>query len=249
MDLNNPDVRQDLIRSRLAQTGRLVAAELAAEFDISLDTVRRDLIRLEEDGAARRVRGGAVPAAVPAAPLAERVGSAAADRIAEAALPLIAGASTLALDGGTTVLALARRLPPHPGRLVVTPSPHVAVACQSRGVEVMLLGGHLSLRGGIAVGEPCEAALQALAVEVTVLGACGLDPDFGLSSDDLLESRVKQALCFSAQRTLVLADATKLGRRARHRTLPLRALAGLVTDATAEAAAPLSSSGLDITHA
>lgn len=61
MELNNPDVRLGILRERIAIGASLVAQDLATEFGVSLDTIRRDLIALELAGTAKRVRGGAVP--------------------------------------------------------------------------------------------------------------------------------------------------------------------------------------------
>jgi DeoR/GlpR family transcriptional regulator of sugar metabolism len=135
MDLNNPDVRQGLLRQRLAAGQMLLANRVADEFDVSVDTLRRDLIALERTSAARRIRGGAVRAAVPAEPMHRRLrgAKAALAAIARVACGLVAGAKTLMLDGGTPVLALARTLRPVTDRVAVTPSPWIAVACQTTG--------------------------------------------------------------------------------------------------------------------
>lgn len=250
MDLNNPDIRQDLLRQRLAGGEQLVVARIADEFDISVDTVRRDLIALEAAGAARRVRGGAVRAAIPAAPMDHRVqqvpGSHAS--LARAALDLVGDARTLVLDGGTTVLALARILPPAPDRLIVTPSPWVAIACMANGHQVVMIGGRLSPSGGINVGQETESGLADLAADIAILGACGLDADFGLSSDDLAEAGVKRAMAAAARETIVLADRSKLGLRARHRTLDPAAIDHLVTDGGADQTAALSEAGVRLHH-
>lgn len=250
MDLNNPDIRQSLLRERLTDGRQLVAADLATEFGISIDTVRRDLIALADAGAAVRVRGGAVPVRTPARPLherrADRLGP--SDSLITAALRAVAGARTLVLDGGLTVLALARALSPVPGLLVITPSPWVATAVAERGIPCHLLGGQLSPQGGIAVGATVEADLTGVAAEIAVLGACGLEAGFGLSSDDLLESAIKRSMAQAAARVMVLTDASKLGQRARHRTLTPEEIDMIVTDAAPELTAAFSAQGTEVIH-
>ena len=122
----------------------------------------------------------------------------------DAALEEVSDAPTVIVDGGATMLALAGRLPVQPGRLVVTPSPWVAVACVERGIEVMLLGGMVRARGGVASDGQTLGEIGQVAADVAVLGACGIDAGFGLSTDDLAEARLKQAMCAAAARTVVV---------------------------------------------
>ncbi|MCA8878472.1 MAG: DeoR/GlpR transcriptional regulator [Rhodobacteraceae bacterium] len=249
MDLNNPDIRQSLLRERLCAGTALVAAELADEFGISIDTVRRDLIALEAEGAIRRVRGGALPVRTPAAPLAERrAATPVPPSLVTATLQELGGARTLLLDGGTTVMAIARAMTPAAGLLVITPSPWIAVAAAERGIEVVTLGGQISARGGIAIGTDVTAALAGTAAEIALLGACGLDAEFGLSSDDVLESAVKRAMAQAARKVLVVTGAAKIGLRARHRTLAPDEIDGIVTDAPPVAAAALRDKGIEVRH-
>ena len=251
MDLNNPDVRQDVLRDRLASGGVLVAAEIASEFGVSVDTVRRDLIALESAGQARRVRGGAVPIARPADPMQVKLAGDARPpgALINVAVRAIADAKTILLDGGMTVLAIARALRPAAGLLVVTPSPWVAISCLERGIEVMMLGGRMSPQGGMNVGLDCERQLSALAADVAVLGACGLDAEFGLSSDDLLESAVKAQMARSARQTIVVTGRSKIGVRARHRTLAPAEIDLVVTDAEPALMQPFGAHEVAVTHA
>ena len=245
MDLNSPDTRQDVLLERLLRGDQLVASAVAEEFGISLDTVRRDILALEASGQARRVRGGAVPVRPPSAPMAQRLrdGPGPSDALIDAALEEVSDAPTVIVDGGATMLALAGRLPVQPGRLVVTPSPWVAVACVERGIEVMLLGGMVRARGGVACDGQTLGEIGQVAADVAVLGACGIDAGFGLSTDDLAEARLKQAMCAAAARTVVVTDGTKLGHRARHRTLALGDLDRVVTDGDAAQVARLAQAG------
>ncbi|WP_328716234.1 DeoR/GlpR family DNA-binding transcription regulator [Halomonas elongata] len=246
--LNVPETRQQQLMARLANGEQLVAQDLAVEFGVSLDTIRRDIIALERQGKAQRVRGGAVSTAPAAAPLQHRitVHQRALDAIAERASKSIDDADTLLLDGGTTVLSLAERLQPKPGLLVMTPSPWVAVACQKNGVDVFMLGGQLSVRGGVNVGDSALLAAASLYADVAVLGACGLDAEFGLSVDDFQEAHLKHAMSRAAKRTLVLASREKVGRRARHRAIALEDIDCLITDGEEEGV--FGSSALEVLH-
>lgn len=249
--LNVPETRQQQLLARLAGGGQLVAQDLAAEFGVSLDTIRRDIIALEQQGRAQRVRGGAVSTAPASAPLQYRVPAQAQaiEAIVARASSSIDDADTLLLDGGATVLALAERLRPRSGLLVMTPSPWVAVACQKNGVEVFMLGGQLSVRGGVNVGDTALLATASLYADIAVLGVCGLDAEFGLSVDDQQEAYLKHAMSRAAKRTLALASREKIGRRARHRAVALEEIDCLITDAAPAEVAAFGSSAMEILHA
>lgn len=250
MDLNIPDTRQKILERRLASGVQIVAADVAREFEISIDTVRRDLSTLETDGKAQRVRGGAIPISKPEPSMREKLaaGKRPPPAIITAAVDFLADYKTIILDGGSTVLALAEALRPSAGLLIITPSPWVAVACLQNNVETLMLGGRLNASGGIAVGGDCEQQLAEVAAEVAVLGACGIDPAFGLSSDDLHDSRIKRELARAANQTLVLADATKVGVRARHRTLGPTEITSIITDAATGDCMAYQKHGIAITH-
>lgn len=251
MTLNIPETRQDLLIARLRTGTTIVAAEAAAEFGVSIDTIRRDIIALEHAGRARRVRGGAVPVMPPAPPLQDRLAASnsAIPAIADRARAHLADVTTLVLDGGSTVLALAERLTPVPGRLVITPSPWVAVACQQNGVEVFMIGGVLSPSGGINTGEDALLRLAGTRADVAVLGACGLDPDFGLSADEPAEARLKQAMADMAGQCVILADQGKMGLNSRFRALPPERIDLVITDRAGPQDAGFTRSGVEVAYA
>lgn len=244
-DTDLPETRQALLADRLAHGVTLRLSEIAAEFGVSTDTARRDLATLEAAGQARRVRGGALPAA-PASPLRDREPSDLPPGLLDRLVRHLAQAHTLIVDGGTSTLALARRLDPAPGRVVITPAPRIAAVTHSRGIATITIGGPLSERGGIATGAAAQAALADTFADVTVLGACGLDANRGLSSDDHDEAAIKRAMAAAAARTCVLTGAAKLGRRARHATLRSEAIHLLATDAPPDATAPFAARGTEI---
>ncbi|WP_458792959.1 DeoR family transcriptional regulator [Yoonia sp. MH D7] len=153
-DLNTPDTRETTLRTRIREGVPLVAADLAAELDTSIHTIRRDLIALERKGLVRRVRGGAMPLTGSTPSYAARVGGAdkALVPLAARAVRTIPETGTVFLDGGTTLLAVAGHLPENFRGLVVTPAPAVAMAAMARGARVQLIGGVLCPEGAMATG-------------------------------------------------------------------------------------------------
>ena len=252
-ELNNPDVRQNQLLMRLHSGKQLVAAALAEEFNVSADTIRRDLMTLENSGVAKRVRGGAVPVSPPAKPFAVRQQQIepVVEQLADFAASLIGKHPTVFLDGGTALHAVASRLDTSYQGLIITPAPAIALAAQDRGVAVYLIGGTLSASGGIATGSAAESAAKQCSADLCVLGACGLHPSFGLGADDLGEAGIKRAMALASNAVIIVTDSAKLTRRARHRVLEIDEIDQVVTDshANAESIAAIREASVLVHHA
>ncbi len=249
--LNNPSVRQTLLRSRLESGEPLVAVDLADEFGISLDTIRRDLLALEDGGLAQRVRGGAIPVRSATRPYIERRAEPeiAHDLLAKATLPLIGKGATIILGGGTTLVRLAEHLEPLENLFVITPAPAIASITLEKNIQTYLVGGRLSKWGACAVGGEAEAALENLAADLAFPGICGLDQDFGFSMDHSDEASMTRAMIKAANETILVCAKEKIGQRARHRILPKEDITTIVTDADAPTMLPFGDAGAEIIHA
>ncbi|PLW77778.1 DeoR/GlpR family DNA-binding transcription regulator [Cohaesibacter celericrescens] len=248
--LNNPLVRQDLLSQRLQEGKQLIASDLAREFDISLDTIRRDLLALEDQGLVQRVRGGAVAVRKPAATFTERLSEPPNDcsKIVPAAIPLIKEGMTIILDGGTTLAHLAELLPALPNLLVITPSPVIASILLQKNIATHLIGGRISPWGGVAVGGDAVHALGKLAADLAFIGICGLHAQFGLASDYADEADLMRAMATSADDTVLVCSKEKIGQRARHQVLSPEQLSIIITDADVATMQPFKEAGAEILH-
>lgn len=250
LDLNNPQTRQNVLCDRLDRGAPLIAATLAEELGISVDTIRRDLIALEQRGLVRRVRGGAIPVTRSSPPYAARAAAPEPEieSLANKAAMLVPPEATVFLDAGTTLNAVAAHLPAHFTGLIVTPAPSVALAALNRGARVHLIGGDLCPEGAMATGGAAERAVGAFAADVCLLGACGLWPSFGLSAEDRAEAGIKRAMALASTRAVVVTSSAKLERRGRHRVLELNEIDALVTDADPEKLEAFRDAGVEVLH-
>jgi DeoR/GlpR family transcriptional regulator of sugar metabolism len=228
--------RRDAILERLADDGKVVAAELSSSLGCSSDTVRRDLRELAEAGLLRRVHGGALPAAVGARPYSARREQApdAKLAIARATGRLFRPGQVILLDSGTTTLEVARHLPRELEATVITNSPPIAVAlAEHPRVEVTVLGGMLDKDARALVGAATIEALRSIRADVLVLGVCSLHPEVGITVNLLEESYVKRAMIANAAEVVAVSSAEKLGSAGPYVVGPLEELTYLVTETSA----------------
>jgi DeoR family transcriptional regulator, fructose operon transcriptional repressor len=249
--------RQQAIAELVLSRGRLSVLDLAATYGVTTETVRRDLSVLERAGVLRRVHGGAVPVATITA-LERAIGerdraqTAEKDRIAAAAaehLPPAGG--SVVIDAGTTTARVCGQV----ARRDLTVMTHsVTVAARLAGmpqIELHLLPGQVRPATQAAVGEATVAALGQLRVDVAFLGTNGISLGHGLSTPDHGEAACKRAIVAAGQRTVVLADATKLGMESTVRFAELADVDVLVTDrgAPVRLCAALRERGVEVVRA
>jgi DeoR family transcriptional regulator, fructose operon transcriptional repressor len=208
--------RQQAIARLVTQRGRVSVNQLAREYAVTTETVRRDLSTLERMGLVRRVHGGVVPPAslsLIEAGLRERdqVNTESKERIARAALDLLPpSGGAILLDAGSTTNRLASMLPPETELTVFTHAvPIAACLAGQRQIDLRLLPGRVRPTTQAAVGAETVAALSELRVDVAFVGTNGVTIDRGLTTPDPDEASVKRALIAGGRRVVALADASK----------------------------------------
>lgn len=242
--------RRQAILSTLERDGKVVASELVGTLGVSEDTVRRDLRELAAGGLVQRVHGGALPPAPVVGPFTQRlrVAPEAKADLAEATLPLLEGANVIVLDGGTTSLELARRLPSERDCTVLTNSPPVAVALAAHPrAEVVFIGGRLLKESQVTVGSATVDELRQVHADACVLGICSIHPELGVTTLHHDEAYVKRAMVAASGEVIALATEDKLGTASPWLVAPLADVTHLVTDAAD--AAEYADAGLSVVHA
>jgi DeoR family fructose operon transcriptional repressor len=221
----------------VAERGRLSVAAIADRFDVTTETVRRDLSVLERMGLVRRVHGGAVPAsslAVIESGLGERdlANTAQKEQVAKAALDQLPPAGgTVLLDAGSTTGRFASMLPRDHRLTVVTHAVPIAARLAALPqVDLYLLPGRVRTTTQAAVGGDTVAALRNLRVDAVFLGTNGITVEHGLSTPDHDEAAAKRAMVGAARRVICLTDASKVGTEAAIRFAALEEVDVLVTD-------------------
>ena len=226
--------RRQEIAALVRGQGRGDVVEMAERFEVTPETVRRDLTDLERRGVLRRVHGGAIPIerfrAEPA--IAEKAASMAEEkrRIAAAALSFLPERGTVLLDAGTTTLALAQVFPDREITAFTNAMPVGLELASRRHVQVYVIGGRVRGRTLAHVDDWALRQLADLRVDVAFVGTNGLSVARGLSTPDPAEAAVKRAMCGAAQQVVVLADRSKVGEESAVRFAPIQDVDALVTD-------------------
>jgi DeoR family fructose operon transcriptional repressor len=207
--------RQQEILTRARERGRVEVETLSKGFEVSAETIRRDLNSLEQAGVLRRVHGGAIPVERLSLefPLAQRdrLMTHEKDAIAQLALRQLPDAGAILLDAGSTTSRLAQCLPQDVPLTVVTNSPAIGLSLAQRDdLTVMLLGGRIRKKTSATVDSWALHATSQIHVDVAFMATNGLSVSGGLTTPDPAEASIKRAMIASARRVVLLADHTKL---------------------------------------
>jgi DeoR/GlpR family transcriptional regulator of sugar metabolism len=250
-----PRRRRALLTDFVNERGQATVAELAEEFGVSADTVRRDLDWLAGQGALGRTYGGAVTLAGLAS--ADTVFSDrtslnrdAKQAIGQAAAECVADGETVMLNGGTTTLAVARALGGRQGLTIVTNNIRVPAEIPSASVrDLYLIGGSCRLASNVTIGPIAFPGIVGIYADVAIMGVGGLTAQAGLSTTSLPEAQMMAEMLESAHRTILVVDSSKFGRNAFAHIAGLDAITHLVCDKApqGELADALTTAGVQVT--
>ncbi|RKN10921.1 DeoR/GlpR family DNA-binding transcription regulator [Streptomyces radicis] len=248
--------RQQEILRLAREGGRVDVPSLAEAFQVTAETVRRDLKVLDRAGLVRRVHGGAIPAGrldfEPDLTERDAVAADEKDRIVRAALSELPATGSVIVDAGTTTARLAAALPVDCELTVVTHAlPIAARLADHPGIALHLVGGRVRHRTRAAVDAWALRAYAELNVDLLLLATNGFSLDGGLTTPDLAEAAVKRALVSAARRTVLLADSAKHGRQHFARFGDLSDVDLLITDRglSPEDAAAIERQGIEVVRA
>ncbi|WP_327328889.1 DeoR/GlpR family DNA-binding transcription regulator [Streptomyces sp. NBC_01208] len=250
-----PERQQEILRIA-GESGRVDVPSLAERFQVTAETVRRDLKALDRAGLLRRVHGGAIPAGrLGFEPdLAERdtVAADEKDRIAAAALAELPAEGNVIIDAGTTTVRLAAAVPIDSRITVVTHAlPVAARLADHPGIALHLVGGRVRHRTRAAVDAWALSAYAEINADVVFLATNGFSPEGGLTTPDLAEAAVKRAVIAAARRVVLLADSGESGQEHFARFGDLSHVDLLITDTglSPEDARAVESRGTEVVRA
>lgn len=231
--------REHQILTRLRSAGRLTVAQLTEVCRCSGPTVRRCLTALERKNLVVRTAGGAVPvdhvAIEVAFPERLTINADKKQRIAAAAARHVADNQVLLLDNGSSVYLLAEYLKDKHNLTIITFFlPLVNKLAQHTDWKIILAGGQLRNGRGDLVGPFTEQFIRKVYADMAFFGADGLDPETGVWTVDSESAHLTRVMCESAAEAVLLADSSKLSRRAAFAAVGWEAVDRWITDEEAD---------------
>lgn len=227
-----PALRQQRIVQSLHAHGGQTVGELAAELQVSPSTIRRDLMHMASSGVLQRTFGGAVINSERDEPFdtVQQTNAEAKDAIAVTARHLVRDGMTVILDIGTTSLALAHALRGRQLTLVTASLPVFMLVAQDQSARTLLLGGGYRPDYECTSGHMTVAALADIHADIAFLGCSGVSPDGTIRDTTGDQVAVKRAILAAADRTVLLADASKFPGKGTYSVAPASAIDCLVTE-------------------
>ncbi len=229
--------RLDQIETLLGSQGRVTVPELSSLFGVSEATIRRDLEELDSLGRVRRTHGGAVRAerVTHERPMMQRVTDNPTEKgqIGKAATQMIQNGETIFLGSGTTVVEIARNLPPDIQLTVITNSlPVVNALAPHPGIGLIVIGGSLRPSELSMVGHVAEQAIREFRADRVFLGMYAINIEQGFTNDYPPEIMTDRAILGIAPQVVILADHSKFNRVSSMLVAPVTAAQIIITDQT-----------------
>lgn len=226
--------RRQHVLDLITRRGFVSLSELARTLGVSESTLRRDLGFWQERGLVKRIHGGAMftgdGSSLPA--LEDRASRQLDEKraIATAAVERIRDGDAILLDGGTTTLEVARLLVGRPLQVVTNSLPIAQVLSSSRETDLVVLGGYVYPKTGVALGPMLIRALEDVHVQQLLMSVSGITTK-GLFNSNMLLVEAERRMMRCADEVTVLADHTKFGRQALAHLCELEAIDTMITDA------------------
>lgn len=245
--------RRTKILELLEKQGQVAVADLSRRFKTSEVTIRNDLKDLHDRGLIRRAHGGAIKVASvsidPSLQIKAEMHAEDKRRIGAAAAALINDGDSIILDSGTTTQQIARQIKNKKDLTVITNGLNIAMELfGAKDIQLIFLGGVIRQNSLSAVGHFAVDILAQLSADKLFLAVDACDIEFGLSTPNVEESQVNQAMARIAKQKILVADSSKFGKRSLSRIVPLDEIDIVITDRVlpVEAQAQLRSHELEL---
>lgn len=210
--------RHKHILDKLQSAGYVSVSELSREMNVTMVTVRKDLRILEEKGLLYRTHGSATPVApyVNDRSVNEKklVNVEEKQAIAKEAATMLKENEAIIIGSGTTVVAFAQAIPKNFPLTVLTGALNVTMTLMDYPhVELVQLGGVVRKSSSSVVGHFAEEMIKEFACSKLFLSVDGIDPEFGLTTSNMMEAHLNTKMIQAVQKTVVLADSSKFGKK------------------------------------
>lgn len=227
--------RHQHILDAIKTEGKVNVLDLCNDLNVSSVTIRKDLKLLETKNLLFRTHGGATltnPYTTDRhVSEKEKIKAGEKTEIGKAAAVLIEPDDCIIIGSGTTVQFLARAIKPQGKLTVITAALNVATELNLHpDIEVLVLGGILRKSSSSGTGPYAEKILEDLSCSKLYLGVDGIDLEFGITTTHVMEAQLNRKMIEAAQKTIVLTDSSKFGKRGFGRICGLEDVDQVITD-------------------
>lgn len=227
--------RRREILARLGTNGKVLVAELAKDFDVTEETIRRDLEKLDKEGLVSKTYGGAVPKHSSAIDLPYNIRESAnveqKKKIADLIADLVEDGERVMVDSSSTALYVIKRIKEKKNLTIITNSVKVLLELADKpDWTVLSTGGILKKNALSLTGSSAEKMIHSYHVDTAICSCKGLDTELGVTDSNENDSLIKQAMFHSAERRILALDAEKFDKKSFVKVCDFPDLDLIVTD-------------------
>ena len=229
--------RRREILARLAVEGKVIVSELARDFEVTEETIRRDLERLDKEGLVSKTYGGAVSKHNTALDLPynirEGVNVLQKQKISDEVAALVNDGERIMLDSSSTALYIVKKLKNKKNLTIITNSVKILIELADKPDWTVLSTGGLLKNGALSLtGSSAEKMISTYHVDTAICSCKGVDTAMGVTDSNEKDSLIKQAMFASAERRILALDSEKFDKKSFVRVCGFRDIDILVTDST-----------------
>ena len=227
--------RRNAILARLNAHGKVIVSDLSREFDVTEETIRRDLEKLDNEGLAKKTYGGAVVNQTANTDLPFNVRKRAnvdlKQRIAEKIAALIHDGDYIMLDASSTAIYVTKCIKSRKNITLITNSVEIMLELADKDDwRILSTGGSLKKGSLSLVGTSAERMIRGFHVDLAVCSCKGMDMKLGITDSNEKDSEIKQAIFAAADRKVLAVDSTKFDKISFVRVCDVNEVDTVVTD-------------------
>ncbi len=227
--------RRREILARLENEGKVIVAELAKDFNVTEETIRRDLEKLDREGLVSKTYGGAVSKQDPALDLPYKVRKsvnvAEKQKISDTVADMINDGDRIMLDASSTAIYIVKKLKTKKNLTIITNSVEILLELADRpDFNVLSTGGSLKEGALSLTGSSAEKMIRSYHVDLAICSCKGVDTELGITDSNEKDCLIKQAMFDSAERKILAIDNGKFDRKSFVKLSDLSEVDIIVTD-------------------
>lgn len=227
--------RRNAILAKLATDGKVIVSDLSEEFQVTEETIRRDLEKLDKEGLAKKTYGGAVVLDNHGADLPynvrKRVNANFKEVIAQKIAEMIHDGDTIMLDASTTAISVTKYIKSRENITIVTNSVEILLDLADKPDWNILSTGGMLKKGSLAlVGPSAEKMIRGFHVDIAVCSSKGIDMNMGISDSNEKDAQIKEAIFSAADRRILAIDSSKFDKCSFVKVSDVRDIDVLVTN-------------------